>query len=70
MNLIDFEKATGRVVEMHFEENGKKWAQFYLGDTSKVAAVRKDITSTTKKEELSISICKDGGAPDFPRGEG
>ena len=65
MNLVDFEKATGKEVKLHFESSGKKWAQFYLGDTNKVASIRKEVTPDFTKDQLSISICRDGNNSEF-----
>lgn len=65
MSLIDFEKATEKAVTLHFEDTGKQWAQFYLGDMSKVASIRKDVTPDTDKAHLSISICRDENGSEF-----
>ncbi len=65
MKLIDFENATGKAVQLHFEPSGKKWAQFYHEDTSKVAAIQREVTPELSKEQPSISICRDGNSLEF-----
>ncbi len=58
MSLSDFEKATKNAVILHFEETGKRWAQFTINGISYVASVRKNIKPDMEKSKLTISICK------------
>lgn len=59
--ISEFEKSIGMHITILHNDNGTRYAQFYLGKHSRIAKVHRNVSKDdeTKKEILYISICQD-----------